>query len=182
MRSKLSGAHLVNISKDSLDRIVRLTFRIDEELIFRRLIIQLTGRTANVFLVDELNRIEAILREQRAERLSEIYEPPPRPTKEAQETLSIGPGSPSVQLDAYFAELDAQRRFESLAKGLRSKLTKSIRQQRTLKQHLQEDLIRHGDPQEHKRIGDLLLANIATAVREEIEFESPITTPTVRRR
>src|SRR4029078_5348098 len=28
-----------------------------------------------------------------------------------------------------------------------------------------EDLVRHGDPEEHKRIGDLLLANIATAVR-----------------
>ena len=166
MRSRLSGAHLVNISKDPLDRIVRLTFRIDEELIFRRLIIQLTGRTANLFLLDELNRIEAVLREQGRERLCEIYEPPPRPTKESQQTLSIGPGSPSAQLDAYFAELDAQRRFESLAKGLRSKLTKSIQRQRTLKQHLQEDLIRHGDPQDHKRLGDLLLANIATALRD----------------
>ena len=166
MRSKLSGAHLVHISKDPLDRIVRLTFRIDEQLIFRRLIIQLTGRTADVFLLDELNRVEAVLREQRQERLGEIYEPPPRPTKEPQETLTIGPGSPSAQLDAYFADLDAQRRFQSLAKGLRSKLTKSIRQQRTLTKHLQEDLVRHGDPQEHKRIGDLLLANIATAVRD----------------
>ena len=51
-------------------------------------------------------------------------------------------------------------------KALRSKLTKSIRQQRTLKEHLQQDLVRHGDPEEHKRTGDLLLANIATAVRE----------------
>ena len=30
MRSRLSGASLVNISKDPLDRIVRLTFRIDD--------------------------------------------------------------------------------------------------------------------------------------------------------
>ncbi|HKG78024.1 MAG TPA: NFACT family protein, partial [Pyrinomonadaceae bacterium] len=29
LRSKLSGAHVVSISKDPVDRIVRLTFRID---------------------------------------------------------------------------------------------------------------------------------------------------------
>ena len=50
---------------------------------------------------------------------------------------------------------------------LRSKLTKEIRQQRTLQEHLKQDLVRHGNPEEHKRTGDLLLANIATAVRDK---------------
>src|SRR5215217_5915903 len=64
LRSKLSGGHVVNISKDPLDRIVRLTFRFEgDEIIFRRLVVQLTGRTANLFLLDELNRIVAALRE-----------------------------------------------------------------------------------------------------------------------
>ena len=44
-------------------------------------------------------------------------------------------------------------------------MTKSIRQKHTLQKHLHEDLVRHGDPEEHKRTGDLLLANVATAVR-----------------
>ena len=52
------------------------------------------------------------------------------------------------------------------AKGIRSRVTKSIRQQRTLRENLQNDLARHGDPEEHKRTGDLLLANIATAERD----------------
>lgn len=163
VRSKLSGAHLVNISKDPLDRIVRLTFH--RELIFSRLIVQLTGRTADLFLLDELNRIQAVLREHGHTRLGEKYEPPPRPSKETRE-LPVGPDSPSAQLDAYFAALDAKKLFDSQAKALRSKLTKSIRQQRTLKEHLHQDLVRHGDPEEHKRTGDLLLANIATAVRD----------------
>src|ERR1044071_4520122 len=66
MRSRLGGAYLVDISKDPLDRIVRLTFRLDDETgpIFRRLVIQLTGRTADIFVLDELNRIMAVLREQ----------------------------------------------------------------------------------------------------------------------
>lgn len=168
MRSKLSGAHVVAISKDPLDRIVRVTFRVDDENVvsYRRLIIQLTGRTADIFLLDELNRIQAVLREQAQARLNEGYEPPPHPAKETRATLPDGPGSPSAHLDAYFAALDAKKTFDSRAKALRSKLTKSIRQQCTLKEHLQEDLIRHGDPEEHKRTGDLLLANIATAVRD----------------
>src|SRR6185503_7302907 len=55
MRSKLSGVHVIDVAKDPLDRIVRLTFR-TEDVVFRRLVIQLTGRTADVFLLDELNR------------------------------------------------------------------------------------------------------------------------------
>jgi len=165
LRSKLSGAHFVNIAKDPLDRIVRLTFRVEaDEIIFRRLVIQLTGRTANLFLLDELNQILAVLREHAPG--SGTYEPPPRPQKEATSTISIGPDSVSAQLDSYFATLDATKAFDSRSRALRSRLTKSIRQQRTLREHLQQDLARHGDPKEHKRIGDLLLANIRTAVRD----------------
>ena len=168
LRSRLSGAHLIAISKDPPDRIVRLTFRSDNELkgaIFRRLVIQLTGRTADLFLLDELNRIEAVLREGSA-RLSERYEPPPRPAKKPRRDQPDGPGSSSAQLDEYFARLDAKKQFDSQANALRSKLTKEIRQQRTLQEHLKQDLVRHGNPEEHKRTGDLLLANIATAVRD----------------
>ncbi|HKP80929.1 MAG TPA: NFACT RNA binding domain-containing protein [Pyrinomonadaceae bacterium] len=162
MRSRLSGASLVNISKDPLDRIVRLTFRIDDGPIFRRLVIQLTGRTADIFVLDELNRIMAVLREHGQTRTHEIYQPPPRPQKNSREELNID----VADLDAYFSSLDAAKAFDSRAKGMRSRLTKTIRQQRTLKEHLHDDLARHGDPEVHKRIGDLLLANIATAVRD----------------
>jgi len=163
IRSKLSGAHFVSISKDPLDRIVRLTFRGDD--IFWRLVVQLTGRTADVFLLDELNRIVAVLREQTETRLNQVYQPPPRPLKETSTTLNLSNGRPSAQLDKHFAAIDAARAFDSKAKTIRSRLTKSLRQKRMLREHLHEDLVRHGDPEEHKRTGDLLLANIATAVR-----------------
>ena len=168
MRSKLSSAYVTDVSKDPLDRIVRLTLRVDSEqgVIFRRLVVQLTGRTADLFVLDELNRIQAVLREQGQARLNEKYEPPPRPAKETHDTLPAGPESPSAQLDTHFSALDAKKLFDSQAKGLRLKLTKSIRQQRKLQEHLEQDLIRHGDPEQHKRTGDLLLANVATAVRD----------------
>ena len=171
MRSKLGGAHVVNFSKDPSDRIVRLTFRSDDgQPIFRRLIIQLTGRTADLFIVDELNRIEAILREDPQIRPHKIYEPPTRDkartNQEVRPAPALDPGSVSAQLDAHFTAQDAARQFDARAKSVRGKLTKSIRQQRTLREHLQQDLARHGDAEQHKRIGDLLLANIVTARRD----------------
>ena len=164
MRSSLSGASLVAISKDPLDRIVRFTFHGDG--IFRRLVVQLTGRTADLFLLDELNRITAVLRDQGKTRFGEVYVPPPRPLKETSESFTLDDGPPSAQLDAHFSALDAAKAFDSRAKVLRSKLTGTIHRQRKLKANLQEDLVRHGDPEEHKRTGDLLLANIATAMRQ----------------
>ena len=164
IRAKLSGAYFVSFSKDPLDRIVRLTFRIDD--IFWRLVVQLTGRTADIFLLDELNRIVAVLREDAVTRMHQVYQPPPRPAKETPPTLHPDDGPPSAQLDKHFAAIDAARAFDSKAKAIRSKLSKSIRRQRTLREHLHEDLARHGDPEQHKRTGDLLLANVATAERE----------------
>jgi predicted ribosome quality control (RQC) complex YloA/Tae2 family protein len=165
LRSKLSGAHVVSISKDPLDRIVRLTFR-TEDVAFRRLVIQLTGRTADIFLLDELNRIVAVLRDQAQTRIQRFYEPPPRPLKEPLEDLRLESGPPSAQLDKHFSAIDAAKAFDVKAKAIRSRVVKALRQQQTLQKHLQEDLVRHGDPEEHKRTGDLLLANIATAVRK----------------
>ena len=169
MRARLSRARVIDISKDPLDRIVRFTFRTEDEsggIIFRRLVIQLTGRTADVFLLDELNRIVAVLREQAQTRIHQFYSPPPPPLKELTDTLRLESGPPSAQLDKHFAALDAAKAFDSKAKAIRSRVVKAIRQQKTLREHLREDLVRHGDPEEHKRTGDLLLANIATAVRE----------------
>lgn len=164
MRSTLSAASVVLISKDPLDRIVRFTFH--SEGVFRRLVVQLTGRTADLFVLDELNRITAVLRDQGKTRLGDIYIPPPRPLKEPSEAFTLEVGPPSAQLDTHFSSLDAAKAFDSRAKALRSKLTGTIRRQRTLKTNLEEDLVRHGDPEEHKRAGDLLLANIATARRQ----------------
>ena len=168
MRSRLGGGHLVSLSLDQADRIVRFTFRIDDEThgtVFRRLVVQLTGRTADLFLLDELNRIDAILREPGQTRLHKTYQPPPRSLKHSRSSLTPGPGSPSDQLDAHFSGLDAAKSFDSKAKNIHAKLTRSIRRQHTLREHLQQDLQRHGNPEEHKKVGDLLLANLGTAVR-----------------
>lgn len=73
--------------------------------------------------------------------------------------------SPSAAADAYYSSLEKAKQFEARVAAARAKLLKSIRQKQKLEEHLQQDLANHGDPAEHKRIGDLLLANLSTATR-----------------
>jgi len=156
LRSKLSNASIVAVEKDVSDRIVRVRFD------GSTLLVQLTGRTADLFLLDNSNHIEAQLRHP---RLQEIYNPPPIRQIPVAEDLPSASSSPSEPADAYFSSLDQARQFDSRANTIRSQLLKSIRQKRKLKENLEHDLAGHGDPHEHKRIGDLLLANVSTARR-----------------
>jgi predicted ribosome quality control (RQC) complex YloA/Tae2 family protein len=69
LRAKLGGGQLVSVDQDALERVVRFSFRIEDDLgatHFRRLVAQFTGRSANLFLLDELNRVTTALRHQKA--------------------------------------------------------------------------------------------------------------------
>lgn len=169
LRARTNGGALVSVEKDPQDRIARLTFRCEDEdgaIRLRKLIIQLTGRTSNLFLLDDSDSIIAVLRGPRGQLPGEIYSPPPAPEISSGEPPVSISGSPSASADAYYSALDAAKAFDSQASTLRSRLRNSIQRQRKLKEHLQHDLAGHGDPDEHKRAGDLLLANVATAVRK----------------
>ena len=170
LRAKTNGGALVGVDKDPLDRVVRLTFRCEDEngtVEIRRLVIQLTGRAANLFLIDESDRILAVLRGPRAQMPGEIYAPPRAPAEKGtrDSVVEIPRGSPSAYADAFYSEVDAARAFDARTGTLRSRLRSSIQRQRKLKEHLDKDLAGHGDPEEHKKAGDLLLANVATATR-----------------
>jgi predicted ribosome quality control (RQC) complex YloA/Tae2 family protein len=162
LRARTNGAALVSVEKDPADRVVRFSFRFDDQ--FYKLIIQLTGRTSNLFLLDDADRILAVLRGPHGQLPGEIYSPPPTPEFRDKQPVSID-GSPSAYADAYFAEIDNARAFDSRAATVRSRLRTLLQRQRKLKEHLHRDLTGHGDPEEHKKVGDLLLANVATAVR-----------------
>jgi predicted ribosome quality control (RQC) complex YloA/Tae2 family protein len=169
LRAKTNGGALVSVEKEPLDRVVRMTFHRNDEagaIQVRTLVIQLTGRTANLFLLDESNRIVAVLRGPRGQLPGEIYSPPQAAETESRDDFAEIPnGSPSAYADAHYAAIDAAKAFDSRASTLRSRLRTSIQRQRKLKQHLHKDLAGHGNPEEHKKAGDLLLANVTTAVR-----------------
>ena len=171
IRNQLGGGRLLSCEKDPHQRVVRLTFRVEDELgrlHFRRLVAQLTGRAANLFILNELNEVVTALRppKGRGQNLGDRYLPPPLHETATRRDALAPSDSPSADADAYFQTYDIERAFDARVNQVRGHLRQANEQKSKLRQNLQADLTAHGDPETHKRIGDLLLANIATAARE----------------
>ncbi|HEX8144919.1 MAG TPA: NFACT RNA binding domain-containing protein [Pyrinomonadaceae bacterium] len=173
IRKHLGGGTLLELTKDEGERIVRFRFQVSDELgnaHHRWLIAQLTGRTANLFLLDEGGHILDALRpsQDEGQEIGDTYEPPPSQAQSAHAQTALSKGSfasLSEAADDHYAQLEAKRAFESRAAAARARLRKSIAQRRKLQSHLRADLAAHGEAEEHKRIGELLIANIGSAER-----------------
>lgn len=176
LRKHLAGARLSSLTKDAGDRIVRFTFEASDavgETRERTLVAQLTGRASNLLLLDERGRVLDTLRPPRGEgqEIGAPYQPPPQSIAQAVDASAkpLFPRTPydslSAAADDYYRRLEEARVFESRAGSARARLRKEIAQREKLRKHLTGDLAAHGDAGEHKRIGDLLLANLNTAER-----------------
>ncbi|HYR76417.1 MAG TPA: NFACT family protein [Pyrinomonadaceae bacterium] len=179
LRKDLSNTTVCSVKKDAEDRVVRFAFAGQDELgraIEHTLVVQSTGRSANLFLLDRLGVIVHRARPTRnpGQQVGETYERPHAQTerhtpKEDSELLKlIRSGrfeSPSAAADAYFSSLLSQQTFDARAGTARAELRKKISQQKKLLQQLQKDLASHTDAEQQKRLGDLLLANLSTAKR-----------------
>jgi predicted ribosome quality control (RQC) complex YloA/Tae2 family protein len=174
LQKQLGGATLVSMVKDEGDRVVRLSFEAADEIgnpHARSLVAQLTGKAANLLLLDERGYVIDALRPPRGDgqEVGHKYHPPPR---SAVKSSSPAPpfergnfGTLSEAADDYYRGLEEARRFDARAAAARARLRKEIAQREKLRRHLDHDLESHGSADEHKRVGDLLLANIATAKR-----------------
>ena len=118
--------------------------------------------------MDELDRVVAALRSPKGDgqNLGEHYLPPPHPEAATREEPFTTSDSPSAAADSYFQSLDESNAFDLRVNQVRSRLRQTRNQKTKLRSNLEKDLETHGDPETHKKIGDLLLANIATAVRD----------------
>ncbi|HEX7296932.1 MAG TPA: NFACT family protein [Pyrinomonadaceae bacterium] len=167
LRAKLANARLMDIVKVANDRIVRMSFGADDGTQWT-LVVQLTGKAANLLLLDETDRVVDALRPPKGEgqTVGQTYQPPPLHPDRSIPGLTISTGqSPSAAADSYFTEIDALKAWEERAKNLRNRIHQRLKQKRNLMKNLQHDLAAHGDPEAHKRMGDLLLANVGTAIR-----------------
>ena len=169
LRAKLGHAELIAVEKYYSERVIKLSFSLVDEigqLHFRNLIAQLTGRAANLFITDELNLILAALRAPKGhgQQLGEQYAAPANRETKSEQLDPLGEYS-SVAVDAYFTRLDAQQQFQTKAANARGTIKKSLLQKQKLRTNLEADLARHGDAEAHQKLGNLLLANLTTAVR-----------------
>ena len=180
IRSVLGGGTVRSLGKDENERVVRFSFLVENDFgdsVVHSLIAQLTGRSANLFLLDSENRIKQAWRNPHGEgqQVGELYEPPLSQAKTASakalktdlKTLLTREGATSFSAaaDKYYSDLADAHEFDSLAGNLVSTLRKEIARSKKLQVNLRKDLAGHGNPDEHKRVGDLLLANTANARR-----------------
>lgn len=182
-RKALGGGTLRALTKDEGERVVRFTFTVPNAVGEERaatLVAQLTGRTSNLLLLDEHGRILITLRPSRGEGQIEgdIYSPPvqsstvPHARKGETKARRVGPdiaragfSSLSEALDEHHLRQESVRAFDARASAAAARLRQQLSSLRKLRDNLRRDLAEHGDAEEHKRAGELLLANIGTAVR-----------------
>jgi predicted ribosome quality control (RQC) complex YloA/Tae2 family protein len=175
LRKQLGGARLLGVKKDEGERVVRFTFASYDAVGDTHdwtLVAQLTGRAANLLLLDAAGRIVDTLRTPYGEgqEIADLYQPPPH--LEGRQAPARTPpftrgahDSLSAASDAYYRELERTRAFDARAAAHRTRLRSLVEKQKKLRRNLEKDLAAHGDADGHKRVGDLLLANIATAER-----------------
>lgn len=176
LRKRLANAHLESIEKIRNERILRFAFTAVDELgraVKYTLIVQLTGRSSNLLLLDKNDFVLDSCRATTGtgQETASRYAPPVRssvPRKQLQtDVFSRGSFETlSESLDAHFSSLSAEKAFLSKANAARHKLKSEILKREKLARKLNLDLKNHGDAETWKRLGDLLLANIANARRE----------------
>lgn len=175
LRKRLSNSVLQSISKDENERIVRFKLSANDEIEGLKnytFVAQLTGRSANLFLLDENDFIIDSLRENQGEGqiVATRYAPPMREKethRQNDEKAFSQNGFPTLSeaLDVYFQQVEAEKLFQSRIKSAKAKIQQEISKREKLKKKLRQDLENHGDAEKWKRFGDLLLANLANAVR-----------------
>ena len=173
LRANFGGGKLLDITLDDPERVLRFSFSVADEMgevHSPTLIVQLTGRSSNLFLLNDEGRIAHALRAPigAGQQPGDVYQTPsghPRAIGR-EEPISRGDFSTlSAAHDYHYRQLEVEHDFAARASDLIRKLRKEITKRKKLRANLERDLVMHGDPAEHKRMGDLLLANISNAVR-----------------
>ena len=172
LRTNLSGGKLTALEQDESERVIRFSLLRQEEtgeIIERIVVAQLTGRSACLFLLDAHSRITHTLRNLsgQGQRVGDLYAPPPVHRQETKEPPLTKDSfeSLSAAADDYYLGLAAARTFDAQVSAARARIARDIARLQKLQKHLRGDLKVHGEAEQHKRIGDLLLANIGDAQR-----------------
>lgn len=177
LRKRLSNAVLQSVEKFPDERILRFSFEAQTELGETEnysLVAQITGRSANLLLLDARDFIVDAIRETHGDgqEIGTKYAPPVREKekrrKGEEEIFAQGDfESLSDALDVFYLEKEAERLFTQKTKAAQAKLKQELTKREKLVGKLEKDLENHGDAEKWKRFGDLILANLADAIRVE---------------
>jgi len=185
LRAHLEGSHIERIEQVGNDRIVRLVMQRDGKPV--TLVTELTGRTANLMLLDEAEAVRGQLRKGRF-KTGDTYVPPasktphphPLPASGARENLVPSPGLPvapqmqramgegqgegdfpfSAELERRYQEHDEARARARQLDAIKAGLRKTLK--RTVKriEALEADLAKAERYRDYNRYGELLKSHL----------------------
>lgn len=177
LRKRLSNAILRSVEKFAGERILRFSFVNQNDLGEMEnysIIVQITGRSANLFLLDGNDFVIDAIRETNGngQEIGTKYAPPVRDeaTKRRSDEARFSQSnfeSLSEALDNFYLEKEAETQFLQKTKAAQAKLKQEISKREKLAKKLAKDLENHGEAEKWKRFGDLILANLADAIRDE---------------
>ena len=170
LEKAIAGSQVIDLDQVGNDRILEIAFA-PGSTAGQTLILQLTGKSSNLFLLDPQRTIIATAKKLKADApaVGNTYQVPERQPAESPDAhhLPVPDGATlSESLDRYFQETDKRIQFETLAAAARNKHRQEVSKIKRLVKNLETDLAEHGDPENWKRFGDLLLASQSTARRE----------------
>lgn len=175
LRKKIANSIVEKIVKLKNERVIRIELAARNELgkiEFFTLVIQLTGRSSNLFLLDHEDRILDSLRETLGDgQIPASTYSPPEKLNDNQFLQKVFDQDQykllSDALDQHYLKKEEDNKFRSVANAALGNVQKDLKKQIRLRKKLGQDLDHHGDPQKWKHFGEVLLANISTAKRKE---------------
>ncbi len=168
MRKILTGRELTAVNKYQDKKVLVLEFAasVDKERL--ELVIQIGGKVPNVFVTAKEKMIVAAAREvtETGQKFGDEYVAPAESDNTDKQVRELHDKTLSDLLDEEGQNENAAHRFNIVAVAARKKINAEISKRKKLLKNLEGDLISHGDSEQWKRFGDLLLANIANLRRD----------------
>lgn len=167
LRAHLQGARIDQVEQIQGDRIVQLTLTAKEGLC--RLVAELTGKTSNLFILDETGRIRRDLNGVK-DRIGQLYVPPSHhqrehgPSDASRFSQEIPESSfpLSASIDAYYHNTEAASAVVAARNARAGTLKKSIKKLRRRIEAWHEDLAKAEQYKTYVRYGELIKANLGT--------------------
>ena len=167
LRAHLQGARIDHVEQIQGDRIVQLALTAKEGPC--RLVVELTGKTSNLLVLDDAGRIRRDLNGMK-DRVGQLYVPPTHQqgkrgaADHARFSQDI-PESPfplSAAIDAHYHRAEAASVVETVKNARAGILKKSIKKLRRRIEAWREDLAKAEKYKTYARYGELIKANLGT--------------------
>ena len=167
LRAHLQGARIDQVEQIQGDRIVQLALTAKEGPC--RLVAELTGKTSNLFVLDEAGRIRRDLNGVK-DLVGERYVPPTHQQRERRaaeharfsQDIPESPFPLSAAIEAHYHRAEAASVVETVRNARAGILRKSIKKLRHRIEAWHEDLAKAEKYKTYARYGELIKANLGT--------------------